>query len=369
MTTAPAITSPYQPAAMEVLASTHRQRIYARVTSGPTTAVVEISAGTVSFSEDWSPHQQFSLTSPALAEVLAVTDPRQPTMVEVLAGYELPGYGEDVQVLATGHVREDGTEQPGDGLDLSCTSDELRTMDALWMLARQTKSFPGVVEALEYLLDYASPVPGRKFSQSIGYQYRPDLVAAVALEPGKPVWEQIYAIALAAGLWVYVDSSGAWQLQPRPAAAGEAAAILREGPGSLVKKIRHTRSLEPYFTAALLRYTWKDGAGADQEIFGTWAPPPGSRAVGAGQKTFFAERNVQTDQYSADEAARLTVASLSTRGDSYSIDAVAAYWLRPGHTVSIGDTGIRHIVKTVSFNLGAGTMTLATREPSNLGGN
>jgi hypothetical protein len=363
-----AITAPYLPDAMEVLKRSHRQKVSARITVGAAVQEVEISDGTVSFSEDWSPHQQFTITSPALAEAVALSDPRQVATIEVLAGYVYPGIGDDVQVLATGHIRSDQTDQPGDSLVVTCASEEQRSIDTKWLLSRQVKSFAGVREALEYLIDYACPTPGQTVRSTVGAGYRPDLVAAVALEPGRPLWEQIYAIALAAGFWIYVDSSGVWQLQARPAVAGEAAAILREGPGSLVKKIKHSRDLDDYATAAVLRYRWKDAGGADREIFGTWAPPSGTRAAGAGQKTFYAERSTQTDQYGADEAARLTVAALSTRGDSYAVDAIAAYWIRPGQTVSLTEDDVRHIVKTVAFNLGEGTMTITTREPSNLGG-
>lgn len=361
------ITAPYQPQAMEVLSKTHRQRVYARLTVAGAEQTVEISDGSVALSEDWSPHQKFSLTSPALAELVAAADPRQPVKVEVLAGYVYAGDGgEDVQVLATGHIRSAGDDTPGDALVLECASDELRTLDNKWMGSRQTKSFLGVLEAIIWLLDYACPTE-QTVADTIGYGYRKDLVAAVVLEPGKPLWEQLYAIALAAGLWIYVDTTGTWRLEPRPTAAAESAVLLRPGPNSLVKKIGHSRDLDPYYTAAVLQYKWKDSAGTDREVFGTWAPPPGNKVAGAGLKVFFATREVQTDQYSANEAARLTVAQLSTRGDSYTVEAVAAYWIRPGHTVSIGADDVRHIVKTITFDLGAGTMTLATREPSNLG--
>lgn len=366
MTIAP-ITAPYQAQAQDVLTRTHRQRVYAKITAGATVETVEISDGSVALSEDWSPHQKFSITSPALAQLLALADPRDAPKIEVLAGYVYPGDGgQDVHPLATGHIRSGSNDAPGDAHVMECASDELRTLDSKWMGPRQTKSFPGVLEAVTWILDYACPTPQTITTDILG-SHRPDLVAAVALEPGKPMWDQLYTIALAAGLWIYVDTTGAWQLTTRPTAAGEAAVLLRQGPASLVKKITHVQDLDPYYTAAVLQFKWKDAGGADHEIFGTWAPPAGGGEFGAGHKVFSATRDVQTNQYSADEAARLTVAQLSTRGDSYTIEAVAAYWLRPGHTVAIGDEGIRHIVKTVTFNLGAGTMTLATREPSNLG--
>lgn len=363
------ITHPYQPQALDVLAKTHRQAALARITLDGVATEVAISDGSVTFSEDWTPHQKFSITSPALAELLAAADPRTNPKVEVLAGYVYPGAGaEDIQVLATGHIRNGSNDRPGDAHVMECVSDEMRTQDNKWMGTRQTKSFSGLTEFLEWALDYACPSP-----QVIGTDIRPatraDLVSAVSLEPGQPLWPQIYAIFLAAGLWVYVDSTGAWRMEPKASAVAESAAVLREGPASLVKKISHAQDLDPYYTAAVLEYKWKDSGGTDREIFGTWAPPPDARGKGAGHKVFYATREVQTTQFNADEAARLTVQQLSTRGDSYSIEAVAAYWIRPGQTVAIGDEGIRHIVKTVSFDLGQGTMTLSTREPSNLGEN
>jgi hypothetical protein len=361
------ITAPYRADAMDVLGRTHRQVASARITSGATVTEVGISDGTVSFSEDWTPHQKFTVTSPALSAVLAAADPRTASKIEVLAGYVYAGAGgEDVQVLATGHIRKGSNDQPGDAHAMDCVSEEMRTQDSLWMGTRQTKSFAGVLEAITWMLDYACPTP-QTITTTMRPAYRADLVTAVAMEPGKPLWDQIYAITLAAGLWVYVDSTGAWRMEPRATAASESAAVLREGPASLVKKITHTQDLDPYYTAAILQYKWKDSGGVDREIFGTWAPPPGSKGIGAGQKVFQATRDVQSSQFDANEAARLTVQQLSTRGDSYVVEAVAAYWIRPGHTVSIGTEDIRHIVKTISFDLGAGTMTLTTREPTNLG--
>lgn len=362
-----AITSPYAAQAMDVLSTTHRQVASARITTGATVTEVGISDGTVEFSEDWSPHQKFSVTSPALAALLAAADPRTVSTIEVLAGYVYPGAGgEDVQVLATGHIRNGSNDRPGDAHTMDCVSEEMRTQDNKWMGTRQTKSFAGVLEFMQWALAYACP-GSPTITTDMRPAYRADLVSAVALEPGKPLWEQIYAVCLAAGLWVYVDSSGAWRMEARAKVPGESAAVLREGPASLVKKITHIQDLDPYYTAAILQYKWRDSGGVDREIFGTWAPPADARGIGAGHKVFTATRNVQTSQFDANEAARLTVQQLSTRGDSYVIEAVAAYWVRPGLTVSIGDDGIRHIVKTVSFDLGAGTMTVTTREPSNLG--
>jgi hypothetical protein len=128
-------------------------------------------------------------------------------------------------------------------------------------------------------------------------------------------------------------------------------------------------SRDDYADAAIVRFKWKD-AGGDKEVVGTWAPPAGPYGTGAGCKVFETERPGPATQGTANEAARLAVVQLSTRGNKYVIEAAAHYWLRPGAAVQLmtaeGEV-IRHICKTVTFNVAGGSMTVTTREPNNLG--
>lgn len=365
------LTAPYRAEAAETVRQSHRQQVsgllYLADSSNPLT-IANLS-GTVTFSEDWSPHVQMRLGGIAPVDPFTVgrIDPRKGSHVEIRAGYIYPGADDDVQLLARGMLQNRDVETPGNLLTIEANSEELRVQESKWVQATTTKSFAGVLEALQWLQGYATAP--NAFRSTIGTGYRPDLVSAVVLEQGADIWSVMDSIALAAGLRVYVDDTGEWQVEPKVTVSGESSVFLTEGPGTIVRKVKDTLSRNGWYTAAVLTYTWKDGSG-DHKIVGVYAPNGGAGEVGAGHKVFTENRTGPISQYDADLAAQTTIANLSTRGDAYEIDAVACYWLRDGATVQVrlaNGTEARHIVRSVAFNLGAGTMTVTTREPSNLG--
>ena len=361
------ITAPYALDALDTIRQSHRQKATATLypaTGDPLTLVV--NDGHVTFSEDWSPHVQVTLScgGPLDLAALALVDPRGQSRLEVTAGYVYPGGQDDVHVLATVYLQERRLVSPGDGLELTASSAEMFSQDVLWMEATQTKTFIGVHEALGWLLSYAG---AGSLSSEVGMLYRPDLVGAVVLEQGRSLWEVIAHVTSTAGLWLYVDSAGAWTLRARPAEAAETSVHLS---GAIVTRADDVLSRNEYYSAAVVRYTWQDSTGQDQEMVGTWALPAAPGEKGRNQKTILVERTGAASQYVVDQVAQAIVRNLSTRGDSYVVDAVAAYWLRPGDTVQVAlPTGgtARHICKSVAFHLGSGSMTVTTREPSNLG--
>jgi hypothetical protein len=367
------VTTPYAPTALDTIRNTHRQKCTATfypATGDPVELV--INDGQVALAEHWSPHAQVQLSCSVGgldAATLAAMDPRQSPILEVKAGYIYPGAGEDVHTLATTHLTERRVIQPGDGLELQADSAELLAQDVLWLEATQTRSYVGLGEAITALLAYVAP--GMTLDHDLGAYYRPDLTSAVVLEQGQPVWDVLYHLALTAGLWLYVQDDGSWRLTTKATQAATTSVYLGStGPGSIVTKLDDVLSRNGYYTAAMVRYQWKNTSGVDQEIVGTWAPTAAAGWKGSGQKTLLIERKGAISQFNADQAARLTVKNMSTRGASYQVDAVAAYWLRPGMTVQItlaNGTVERHICKQVVFHLGSGSMTVTTREPSNLG--
>lgn len=365
------ITAPYSPQALQTVKQAHRQEFYAEAIINETPRRLVVSDGTLTFSEDYTPRISGSLTcgNNLDAAALEAIDPRGRALVNVYAGYTYPGGTDDVQQLAQLWLDVRGAQQPGDVLELTGNSAEIAAHECKWLLPAQVKSFVDLVRAIEWLLEYATAAPVQLMHE-LGTGYRADLVGAVALEPGLNMWEVAGGLATTAGLTLYCDSQGRWILEPPASGYGQTAAFLTPGPTSPVSKIDDVLSRQNYFDAAIITYKWKDANG-DQEIRGTWAPPAATgQLAGAGCKTFETERPGPISQGNANEAARLAVVQLSTRGDSYVIEAAAHYWLRPGMTVQIqkADGGlVRHVVKVVQFKLGAGAMTVTTREPTNLG--
>jgi hypothetical protein len=366
-----AITAPFQLEALETVKNTHRQEFYADVTTASGTVRLNVSDAEITFSEDYSPRLQGSVTCANTLDAagLAEFDPRHDLPVQLYAGYVRPGSAPDVQLVATALASHRGCQQPGDSLELIIAGGEVRAHEVKWLQADQVKSFNGVLEAVQWLVGYACYPASAVVKATVPLIYRSDLVSAVSLETGTAIWDIAYSLAASAGLSLYVDSEGAWRLEPPASKYGETAAYLTLGPSTPVTNMEDVLSRDGYYEDAVIKYAWKDVTG-DKSMLGIWAPAAGALGVGAGCKTFVTERPGPITQSAANTAARLAIKELSTRGASYEVTATAHYWLRPGMSVQLttaaGDY-VRHIAKTVKFNFGAGTMTVATREPSNLG--
>ncbi|WIF20479.1 minor tail protein [Arthrobacter phage Berka] len=366
-----AITAPYELGALETVKHTHRQDFYAEVTLPSGVVRLNVSDAELTLSEDYSPRASASLScaNSLTAAQLSELDPRDKLAVSLYAGYAAPGLAPDVQLLQELQVSHRGVQQPGDALELLADSEEIRAIECLWLQAEQTKSFAGLVEALEWLIGYAVAPAVPVLQAAVGKLYRPDLVSAVVLEPGLALWDVAHSLAASADLMLYVDTQGTWRLERPATKYGETAAYLTLGPDTPVTNMDEILSRDGYYDAAVIVYTWKSG-GNDVSLRGTWAPPAGALGAGAGCRTFKTERPGPITQSAANEAARLAIKNLSTRGASYTVDATAHYWLRPGMSVQLtryDGTVERHICKTVRFNLAAGSMTVTTREPNNLG--
>lgn len=355
--------TPYLPATPDLIRGSHDQRTVLTISDGVKTWTMGALSGTLTLSEDWSPFGQFTATvaNTFTPEDLAALDPRKKLTVTLSAGYVHPDGTADLHPVFTGQLDGRLGKQPAGILDLRASTAETLAQEARWLAAATWKTFAGVTEALEWLAGYATGA-AVTMASSVGYLYRPDLVASIPLAPGQQVWDVMASIALSAGVRLYVDVNGAWTMAPKATTAATTATYLSTGNGGIVDTADDELSRDGYYGAAVLTYQWRDAASVDHTMIGTYGAP--------GAKTFTDTLPTPVTQSQANAAAQATVANLSTRGDSYTCTAVAVYWLRPGDTVEVtlaDGTTARHIVKAVTFQYTAGTMTVTTREPTNLG--
>ncbi|AYN57562.1 minor tail protein [Arthrobacter phage Corgi] len=374
MTATTARAGRYQDRALDIVKQTHRQDAAGQLEvlgAAPETLAVVLRDPVVTFAEDWAPYVQVSAdgVAPVDAAELAKIDPRQAVQLEVKAGYVYDDGEADVQRLALVHLRSRRAVLPDGNMPLVGESAERLAQDAKWLPATITKTFPGVLEAMKFMVNYAQGHTDAVWITTVEPGWRPDLVTSVVLEQGTELWEPLAALALSAGLRLWADEDGAWNLAPKTTLAGVTAAFLKQGPNTTVKKVEDVLSREGWYNAAALTYQWKDAQGVEKSVVGTWSPAaPAGLDAGAGCRTYAADRPGPVSQWQANENARLTVANLSSRGWSYVVDSVAMYWLRPGMTVQVdlaNGTTARHIVRRVAFQVAEGTMTVTTREPSN----
>lgn len=106
----------------------------------------------------------------------------------------------------------------------------------------------------------------------------------------------------------------------------------------------------------------------ERVIVGTAAVTSGpyAPANAGGRRVFREERNVATTQAAADAAAATLLGRRLAEGRTLDLEAITAWWLRPGHTVGARlPTGAReeHLVVAMDANLTTGRMRVATRLP------
>jgi hypothetical protein len=356
--TAPA---PYLSDSFALVKRSHEQRVTLTLTDGTDTWVTPLLGGDLTLSEDWSPRAQLSAVVPnifTLAQLSAI-DPRTGTaMATVDAGYVHPDGTVDVHTLFTGNLRERRLTRPANQIALEAASAEAVAQDSGWLATDLFKSFAGVTEAIEWFASYATG-DTVTVTSSVGTGYRSDLTGSLPVAPGKPVWDFMADLALAADLALFVDSEGTWTLAPKPSEAS--GTDVTELAGN-VSESDDVLSRNGYCSAAVLEYSWRDAMSVEHTIYGRYGTLPG--------RVYSAKLEAATTQAAADAAAQATVRNLSTRGNSYVCTSVAMYWVRPGSTVRVtlaDGTDTVHLVKQVVFHLVAGTMTVTTREPTNLG--
>jgi hypothetical protein len=353
-------TAPYLPATEALVKTDHEQRAALELSDGTTTWTTTLLSGDITLDEAWSPRAQLAgiiATSFTPAELAAI-DPRKNTVrCTVAAGYVHPDGTVDMHPLLTGHLRDRTARRRGNTVQLEAASDEALAQDAGWLSTDTFKTFTGVTEALEWFASYATGT-AVTIDSSVGTGHRADLTSAIPTKPGGEVWEFMSDLAMAANVRLFVDADGSWKIRAKVTEASTTDITdLSTGADS-----EDTLSRNGYYSAAVLRWEWRDASDVERVITARYGTLPG--------KVYTETFETAITQAAADTAAQNAVRGLSTRGDSYTCNDVAAYWLRPGDTVRVtlaDGTEVDHIAKQIVFHVTSGTMTVTTRQPSNLG--
>ena len=354
-------TAPYLPAVADMVRSSYEQRATLTLTAGDQSWTTALLAGDLTAQEDWSPRWQLSAVIPNIfsVEELAAIDPRTSIVrATINAGYIHPDGTLDIHQLFDGHLRERRVMRGPNTVQLAAWSDEGLAHDAHWLSNDTFRSFAGVTEALAFFASYATGTT-IVLDSSVGAAYRADLTASIPTPAGAKVWDIMDELCLAAGVHCFVDADGEWKVRGKTTAASTTDVT------ALTKVTDSEDGLsrdEGYYSAAVIKYKWTDAMNNDHEVIGRWGTLPG--------KVYTTERETSATQAQADAAAGSIVASRSTFGESYAGTSPACYWLRPSRTVTVplaNGTTVARILKSVVFQLTAGTMRTTTRQPANLG--
>lgn len=361
------ITAPFQASSGQLLAVPHRNIVRAQLTH-PSWGVVDLDLDAdqghrlaVTFDESSAPRARAELSCPLPTQPI---DPRQGVRLGVSVGYQdgqaqLP---EDVQELVDLVVRTASPSWSAAGavLDVSASGDESLVIDASPAVSESTTGATHAAAIGALLNKSLSPAP-ELLATVTG--------ASVTVDTIEDRWNALVDLADGIGAQLYDDGLRTWHLDPTPdTVSTRPHHELAVGVGGTVIEPSRTLTRDDWHNYVRIRYRWRNPAGADQQIIGTSYVTTGPyRITGpAGRRILTVDRDVTTTQTRANLAARSILTRTLSRGDVLELRAVAAYWLRPGMTVDVTlPTGqvLRHLVARVSFDVLAGTMTVATRLP------
>lgn len=322
---------------------------------------LDVESVQVTFDDGWTPHIQATITCrvPDDQDTLDRIDPRTGTRVLIQAGYSYQDGRDDTHDLALLHLRSRPVRRPGNTIELVAHSGECRLLDnaPLGSTHNYTTS-NGVIATIADILSWSL---GETLSVDMSSG---DLLdAAMSITTGTDLWRTVKDLADRIGGRLYVDGAGTWHLDQWPTKAAQSAYVMRTGPQGNLEETEATLSIDEWGNAVLLDY--------GSNTYGWATVTGGPFSVSSVPRKVV--RVSRTDVAPGSQSARNAVAGsvlgrIVSRGRGFTLKGPAAYWIRPGQTVTAKlPTGPqeRHLVSRVTFELLTGTMSIQTRVPDN----
>lgn len=336
---------------------------------------LEVEECSITFDSSWAPYIQGDLTVKVIEdqELLDSLDPRNGCRISLYMGYVYDGFVDDSHLIADLHIRTRSVDRPSNTIKLSVTSDELLAEDYKRLAWGPMPPTTGINAFVKFHADRAClPTPATVISD-VANIYGASELEGMKQETGQSSLDMILDAAQRLNLRVYCDGDRVWRIRRHAQYAGQSALKLFTGPSGTILDsstvlTRGETEGKGFHNAVSLKYSWKDSNDVDKAIYGNAVVKTGPYAASAiGYNVFFEEREFAIASVAlANAAAASTLQVLASRGQQALITAHAAYWIRPGHTVTVqlpaGDQQ-RYLVRQVQFNPVEGTMNLSLVQP------
>lgn len=335
---------------------------------------LEVEDCNITFDSSWSPYIQGDLTVKLIEdqEMLDSLDPRNGCRVNIYMGYIYDGFVDDVHLVANVHIRSRTVDRPSNQIKLTLSGDEALAQDYKRLAWDSTPNLTGINEFVQYHANIAQKPFTATVVSDVPALWGASALAGMVQDPGKDSLSMIQDAAERLNLWIYVDGDRTWRIRNKAEYVGATALKLTTGASGTILSsssvlTRGDVDGSGFHNGVSLKYSWRDGAGNDQVIYGNAAVLSGPWAITEiGWNTFFAEREYSITQANANQAAANALKSLVGRGHQMSMEAHAAYWIRPGMTVTVqlplGEQE-RLLVRQVTFRPTDGTMQIALYQP------
>lgn len=356
----------------ELTAGTHADVFRARIThpelDGPLELTIDPDTRPeLTLSETNAPAVTVSLSVPLTDELAAAIaaqalDPRTGARLELEAGYQTPDADDGAETVWSFDLglRRATPRWAGRRLELVADGDESLMDDASAALG-ETVTAATTTAAMVALIGTALRPPPRVLVTA-------PAGPAVTLEPITDRLEALKDLADRIGARVYDRGDRTWTIEP-VAELDTPALALTCGAGGTTLEAEPGVNRDEWHNYVMVSYRWRDTAGVEQLVRATAMATSGpySSTGPAGRRILPLERDTPTTQTNANAVAAALLRRELSRGESWTLRAIAAWWLRPGDTFTavLPDGTTRElIVATVTFHADDATMTVAGRLPA-----
>ncbi|MFW5473686.1 hypothetical protein ACOCJ5_10280 [Knoellia sp. CPCC 206450] len=367
--------APFSPAVAALVTTSHRQRVRAEALfPDGTTYALEVEDYMLEWTERRSPRVEGTLSC-ALpdAATLEKLDPRTHVRIKVWAAYWLPAAAAwDEQLVADLHLRHRSVRRPANTVTLKVAGLEALLLDNGGYAEGASDSDTGTRTAAAYIAWMGAAILEGTPSAGVPWTVEPGgLTGEYVQAAPSNQWEELLNLAERENLDAYDDGLRHMVVTSDAVFTPPVHELDVDPDVGTLTDSDATMDRELWANHVLVRYTAPAPAGQSGElvITGTATVTGGPYTPAKSHwKQMLVERDGHPTQAKANAAARFLLRRLLSRSRGHNLEAVAAWWLRPGDTVGLTlPTGGRvlHLVSTVTFRTG-GAMTLATRLPDTL---
>lgn len=344
------ITSPFDLRALSDLSSDLEATCVVTATSatGDPLGVLDVDSLVLTLDEAWAPHARLEATCSHPDP--RMLDPRTAVRINLSLGYRYAGGTLDQHPIASMLLWN--WEPTSDGkIAIEAQGDELYLME--WTHLAYSKTYAVGTPIVDVIVDELSVSIGR--TPIVEASRAAQLSEPLTIGTGTIVWDIIKTLSDQAGVWTYADPLGLWHVKPRPTSTGQSVVQATTGPGGIVTFEENGMSRDRWANTVILTY------GSGQTAYATQTVGPfGTATVGvvaARETTSAPWPGAAAAASAAETILRLKI----TLGDRRAFTALAAWWLRPGDTLTTPDLD-RVLASRVRFSYPDSLMTVTTRE-------
>lgn len=344
------ITDPYDPRILLELGNPIETTatVSAHTAAGLPLGALDVESFVLTLDEGWAPHARLEVT--CVHEDPTRLDPRHGVRIRAELGYRYPGGPLDQHPILDLHLQS--WDDANDGrINVLAEGDELRLMK--WQRYNYSKTYPVGTTMVDVIFDQL--VTSVNVTPVVTASFNARLTEPLTITSASVLWDVIKTLSDQAGVWTYATALGEWRIAPRPTTLGQPVLAVSTGASGITTRIERGMSLDDWANAVQLTYANGQSAFASIDY-----GPGGTLAVGLRvhpEKTTMPWPGSATAQAAAESILRLKF----TRGDSSALTALAAWWVRPGDTITDPNLD-RMIVSRVRFTYPESLMAITTRK-------